>query len=76
MNWSALVKQYLLQLQEEQRDAEKTPRCGLLPRDPDDTVGHHIVLHTKATHLDPRQLPCFPGSPFIFRIPAPHTVKL
>lgn len=75
MYWSVLVKRYLLQLQGDKRDTAKTTRCGLLPRDPDDTVGHHIVLHTKATHLDPRQLPCFPGSLF-FRIPAPHTVKL
>lgn len=40
----------------------KTTRCGLLPGDPEDAARHHIVLRTKATHLDPGQLPCFPGS--------------
>lgn len=59
----------------------KTTRCGLLPGDPEDAVGHHIVLRTKATHLDSGQLPCFPGSYtpthptlyFSYRIPAPPT---
>lgn len=72
---SALVKTYLLLLQGEERDVEKATLCGLLPRDPDDTVGHRIVLKTKATHLDRGQSPSFPADPFFFfRIPAPHTV--
>lgn len=45
--WSVLVKRYLLQLQEEDRDRKKTTRWGLLPSDPQNTVGRHIVLHTK-----------------------------
>lgn len=55
---------YLLQLQGEHGDAEKSTLCGLLPGDPDDTVGRCIVLHTKKTHLDPKKLPSFPGGPF------------
>lgn len=76
MYWSVLVKRYLLQLQGAERDTtEKTTRCGLLPRDPDATVGHHIVLHTKETHLDSRQLPSFPGRLFSGLL-HPYTVRL
>lgn len=64
--WSVLVKRYLLHLQGGIERRWKGHTVWLLPRDPDDTVGHHIVLHTKETHLDPRQLPSFPGGPFFF----------
>lgn len=59
MYWCALVKRYVLQLQGESRDTEKTTRRGLLPRDPDDTVGHCIVLWTKETRLDLKQSASF-----------------